>query len=86
MAAWDDPDDKLQKQLLGRAALTQERLFEYCLWHQALSQRQMQEWDAFLPTANDDAQLAVRLKAFHFSDEPAKGTIAAEGVNAILGA
>jgi hypothetical protein len=86
VAAWDDPNDKLQKQQLGRTSLTRERLLEYCLWYQTLSQQQKQEWDAFLPTANDDAQLAARLKAFHFSDEPAQGTsrTAAEGVNAII--
>ncbi len=72
VAVWDEPNEPTQKQILGKAVLTSQHLFQYCLWYQGLSAWQKEEWDDFLPTANRDAQLAARLKAFRFSDEPAK--------------
>jgi len=87
-AAWDDPDEQAQKQLLGKLGITQQSLFEYNLWYQSLSTLEKQEWDAFLPTLLGDAKYADRLEGFLFSDEPAGRTgaerIAYDGANAVL--
>jgi hypothetical protein len=87
-AAWDDPNEQAQKQLLGTVGIMRDRLFDYNLWYQGLSSREKQEWDAFLPTVRGDAKYADRLEAFVFSDEPAgrKGSesLAFDGSNAVL--
>jgi hypothetical protein len=87
-AAWDDPNEQAQKQLLGAAGITRDRLLNYNLWYEGLSSREKQDWDTFLPTVRGDAKYADRLKAFAFFDEPGgrKGSerLASDGANAVL--
>jgi len=69
-AAWDEPNDEKQKQTFGRTGLTGDKLLDYCLWYEGLTGPERKEWEALLPNLKDN-QPASRLKAFHFSNEPA---------------
>ena len=87
-AAWDEPNEATQKQLLGRVGIKGDDLFQYNLWYQGLTSAEKAEWDAFLPAAARDGDLADRLESFLFSNEPAGRNgidrVAADGANALL--
>jgi hypothetical protein len=87
LAAWDEPNEEMQKALLGKVGLTKDALFQYCLWYEGLSNKEQQEWDAFLPTVRQDGEFAERLSEFHFPDEPAghegPGSVASGGTSAV---
>jgi hypothetical protein len=87
-AAWDEPNEATQKQLLGKVGIKGDDLFQYNLWYQGLTSAEKAEWDVFLPAAARDGDLADRLESFLFSDEPAGRNgidrVAADGANALL--
>jgi hypothetical protein len=69
-AAWDEPNEEQQKKQFGSVGLAGHELLNYCTWYTGLSALEKREWDAFLPTVKKGEGPAVRLKSFHFSNEP----------------
>jgi|HubBroStandDraft_6_1064221.scaffolds.fasta_scaffold68045_2 hypothetical protein len=87
-AAWDEPKEQMQKQLLGSVCITRDDLFQYNLWYQGLSSREKAEWDPFVATLPQKEHAADRLEGFLFSDEPVgrngSERVASDGANALL--
>jgi hypothetical protein len=47
-AIWSEPDHEMQTRIFGRTVLSGETLAEYCFWHQALNQKETEDWGQFL--------------------------------------
>jgi hypothetical protein len=89
-AVWNEPNEETQKKLFGTVAVNDKELLNYCIWYQALTSQEKQEWDAFVPTLKSDQPSRARLSAFRFSNEPANknlgNRLAAPGVEVIFAA
>lgn len=69
-ALWTDPDEEFQKQHLGAVALDGDRLFQYCLWRESLTEPEAAEWTAFFASLEPGPEAEGRLNAFRFTHEP----------------
>jgi hypothetical protein len=85
-AVWNEPNDEVQRKLFGTVAIDGKELLSYCLWHETLSNQEIQEWDAFVLTLKPDESPLARLKNFRFSNQAANQSLIAPGVEVILGA
>jgi hypothetical protein len=68
-AIWAQPDESFQTAHFGGVRVSGDNLFNYCLWHAALSPNQAAECDAFLASLQPDTNLTAKINAFRFSDE-----------------
>lgn len=75
-ANWVQPDDQFQKKHFGRVILAGDDLTHYCLWRGGQDEPHGAEWDAFVAGLKPDRELAGKIDAFRFADEPVR-----EGTN-----
>lgn len=69
-ANWSVPNESFQTEHFGKVILTGDELQYYCLWRAGVSEKQAQEWEAFLLRLKPASSLIGTLEAFRFSDEP----------------
>lgn len=81
-ASWAVPADAVQKERFGRVLLRDQRLADYVLWFQGLSQEEAAEWEAFVGGLRPDAALMARLTEFRFQGEAAAGPATAAALAA----
>jgi len=69
-ANWIRADEGFQKAHIGKAAVTGDKLLEYCLWRSSLDVQRGGEWDTFLANLQPGGGWWRKLDAFRFSGEP----------------
>jgi hypothetical protein len=67
-ASWAEANADFQKDHLGKVALKEDRLIQYCLWHGTLSEAQGKEWDEFVAGLKAEDDLVAKLYAFRFGE------------------
>jgi len=72
-AAWDEPNETLQKTHFGKIVLQGKALVDYCTWYHGLTDAEQQEWDLFLDKLRPGPTLAMELDDFRFNNEPVEG-------------
>ena len=63
-AFWARPNEKFQKEHLGKVVLKDENLIEYCLRRKGLSPQEAKIWDEFVTTLRADGNPVEMLKVF----------------------
>lgn len=69
-ATWSQPDENFQRIHFSKVVLTDNRLFDYCLWRENLPAHQARQFDEFIVSLTPDETLIQRLESFHFDREP----------------
>ena len=77
-ASWSQATEHFQAEHLGKVALAGDDLMGYCLWRSALTPNRGGEWDRFVAGLTPGGDLAKKVDAFRFSDEPAAHATKAE--------
>jgi hypothetical protein len=67
-ANWAEANGDFQKDHFGKVALKEDRLFQYCLWRNALTEKQGGEWDDFVSSLKAEDELVAKVYAFRFSE------------------
>lgn len=69
-AFWCEPDRQFQQKHFGSVLLNDAALVEYATWFGGLSSARAKQWSDFLVQLGPTPELAQRIKAFRFTDDP----------------
>lgn len=83
-ALWVEPAVSVQIELFGKVVLDDASLLSYCLWYQGLPEEKASRWDEFLIALRPAPDLANRILAFRFDDEPAHTNNRAQMIRDLL--
>ena len=83
-ALWAEPAVEVQTKLFGKVVLADDSLFLYCLWRQGLTAEKARRWDEYLATLKPGPDLADRIRAFRFDDEPADTQTQSQTIRELL--
>jgi hypothetical protein len=64
-AVWVKPDEKFQKEHLGKVALTGADLLDYCLWFSSLNLDEADSWNTVLRNLRPGPEAIEKLKLFN---------------------
>ena len=83
-AVWTEPAVEAQTRHFGKVVLAGDSLFAYCLWRQGLTAEKARVWDEFLASLRPGPDLADRIRAFRFDDEPANTHTRSQSIRELL--
>lgn len=83
-AMWTEPAVETQTRCFGKVVLTDDSLFTYCLWRQGLTAEKAELWDEFVASLRPGPDLADRIRAFRFDDEPANTHTRSQAIRELL--
>jgi len=83
-ATWAVPDEEEQKRRFGRTLLRGEKLAEYAMWCESLSEKEAEQWDKVLAGCNAGESWTETVKSFQFAEETPARELLADQVKRLL--
>jgi len=78
------PDEEEQKRRFGRTLLRGEKLAEYAMWCESLSEKEAEQWDKVLAGCNAGESWTETVKSFQFAEETPARELLADQVKRLL--